>query len=73
MESQSANIELELPAAAKFSLEATAARGRTENEFGDSIQVEDRGKSTEMRGGSSSGPRIRLSTPRGAVSLKKIR
>jgi DUF4097 and DUF4098 domain-containing protein YvlB len=71
VESSGGNIELELPANAKFSLQATTSNGRADNEYGDAIKAEKRGNSADLRGGPG-GAQVRLSTKRGNVLVRKL-
>ncbi|HXG47738.1 MAG TPA: DUF4097 family beta strand repeat-containing protein, partial [Methylomirabilota bacterium] len=71
VECSGGNIELELPANARFQLQAATSNGRAENEFGPGIHVEQRKNAAEMKGGSG-GAQVRLSTKRGNITLKKL-
>ncbi|MBI3667828.1 MAG: DUF4097 family beta strand repeat protein [Acidobacteria bacterium] len=73
-ESHSGDIQLQVPAGARFSLEATTASGGVKNEYSESIKVVKQGKSAEMRGevaGSGAAAQVRLVTDRGAITIKK--
>jgi DUF4097 and DUF4098 domain-containing protein YvlB len=72
VESSGGNIELELPANARFQLQATTTNGQAENEFGAALKVERRGSTSEMRGGVAGGAQVRLSTKRGRVVVRKM-
>lgn len=72
VESSGGNIELELPANARFQLQATTTNGPAENEFGAALKVERRGSTSEMRGGVAGGAQVRLSTKRGRVVVRKM-
>lgn len=72
VESSGGNIELELPANARFQLQATTSNGQAENEFGTGIKVERRGSTSEMRGGAAGGAQVRLSTKRGRLVVRKM-
>ncbi len=72
VESSGGNIELELPANARFQLQATTSNGPAENEFGAALKVERRGSASEMRGGVAGGAQVRLATKRGRVVVRKI-
>ena len=72
VESSSGNIELELPANARFQLQASTANGPAANEFSSAIKVERRGSMSEMRGGVAGGAQVRLVTKRGRVAVRKL-
>lgn len=72
VESSGGNIELELPANARFQLQATTSNGPAENEFGAALKVERRGSTSEMRGGVAGGAQVRLATKRGRVVVRKM-
>jgi DUF4097 and DUF4098 domain-containing protein YvlB len=72
VESSGGNIELELPANARFQLQATTTNGQAENEFGAALKVERRGSTSEMRGGVAGGAQVRLTTKRGRVVVRKM-
>ncbi|MGH9722367.1 MAG: DUF4097 family beta strand repeat-containing protein [Bryobacteraceae bacterium] len=67
----SGNIDLTVPAAAKFDLTGSTDRGEIRNEFGDVLAVETFGRSAKIRGKVGQGPLITLSTARGTVTTRK--
>jgi DUF4097 and DUF4098 domain-containing protein YvlB len=69
--SRSGKIELVLPPQASFQLHATTERGEAINEFGPAIHSETEGHSTSLKGGTGSGPLIRINTHRGTVAIRK--
>jgi len=69
--SRSGNIELELPATAKFELKATTNRGEVHNEFGDPLQTQTEGKGGTIKGSVGQGPTITITTDRGSITVKK--
>ena len=74
-ESRSGNIELALPPNARFNLQAQAKNGRAENDFGDAVKIEDRGRTAEMSStaaGKGPGAQIQLSTERGNIVFRKL-
>jgi hypothetical protein len=69
--SRSGKIELVLPPQATFQLQATTERGEAINDFGPVIHSETEGHATSLKGGTGSGPLIRINTDRGTVSVRK--
>ena len=70
----SGNVELALPAAAKFDLTARTKRGEVRNDFGGTLQVEeesDKGRGAVLRGAVGSGPAITVNTERGGITITK--
>jgi hypothetical protein len=73
----SGDIELSLPAAAKFDLTASAARGAVTNEFGDPLTLETNGRrgrggrGSVLRGSAGGGPMVNVHTDRGNVIVRK--
>ncbi len=68
---RSGDIELALPAGAKFDLRASSARGDAENDYGDPLRVEDSGRGQTISGSTGGGPELRLDTGRGSISVRK--
>jgi hypothetical protein len=64
------DVELKLPAAAKFDLTATTSRGETYTDFGAPLHTERNGNGGDIRG-SSGGPVINLQTERGKMTVVK--
>ena len=64
------NIELVLPAEAKFDLVASTDKGEVRNDYGGSVKVDSEGRSATMKmpGG---GPSIHVSTARGTLTVRK--
>jgi hypothetical protein len=76
IETRSGNILLALPDGAKFELTAVAKRGGVENEYGDPLRVvaesgRDRDHAATLAGVVGQGPRIKLTTGRGTLTVRK--
>jgi DUF4097 and DUF4098 domain-containing protein YvlB len=67
---ETGNIDLKLPSAARFDLKVMTERGRAENGYGPPLRVEDDGRIATITGGQG-GPQLRLTTERGQVSVRK--
>jgi len=66
------NVDLILPAAAKFELSATTDKGEAGNDYGASIvQTGGDGRSARLKSVAEGGPMIHVNTARGAVRVKK--
>jgi len=68
---RSGDIELALPAGAKFDLRASTERGDAENDYGDPLRVEESGHGQIISGNTGGGPQLRLDTGRGSISVRK--
>jgi DUF4097 and DUF4098 domain-containing protein YvlB len=68
--SKSGDIELGIPAAAKFDLTATTARGELSNEFGSPLSTDQSGHGGTIRGGNG-GPTVNLRVDRGAITVRR--
>jgi len=72
---KSGNIELSMPAGAKYTMRASAKHGETENETGAQLQSENEGRGKNhdsvLTGSVGPGPQINLTTERGNITLKK--
>jgi DUF4097 and DUF4098 domain-containing protein YvlB len=64
------NIELALPAGARFDLNATSVRGEASNEFGDPLHLETSQHGGTLRG-SNGGATVELETQRGNLIVRK--
>jgi DUF4097 and DUF4098 domain-containing protein YvlB len=64
------DIELALPAGAKFDLNATSVRGEVSNDFGSPLHEESNKRGAALRG-SNGGPSVDLETVRGRISVRK--
>src|SRR5579864_2266931 len=67
---RSGDIDLGLPAGAKFDLKASTDRGEAHNDFGVPLTVEESNRGATIIG-NSGGPQIRLETGRGAVTARR--
>lgn len=65
------DIDLAMPAAAKFALRADVQKGEVTNDFGTVIQTDSAGRGASMRGSVGDGPAIVLNTDRGSVTVRK--
>ena len=63
-------IELALPASAKFDLTATSNRGSVLNEFGAPFKLEVTGRRGETLRGSNGGPPVNLSSETGQITVR---
>src|SRR6266849_5376711 len=68
---RSGDVDLALPAGAKFDLKASTDRGEVHNDFGPPLTVDDSHHGATIAGSSGSGPQMRLETGRGAVTVRK--
>ena len=69
--STSGNIELALPQAAKFALNASTERGEIQNDFGDSLRESSEGHGAKLAGTVGSGPDVDLVTTHGTITVRK--
>ncbi len=69
--SGSGDVELTLPAGAKFALEATSRRGELHNEYGAPLRLDEQRRGGSIRGSVGSGPSIVIHTERGSITLSK--
>ena len=67
---RSGDIDLALPAGAKFDLKASTDRGEAHNDFGTPLTVDESNRGATIVG-NSGGPQLRLETGRGAVTVRK--
>jgi DUF4097 and DUF4098 domain-containing protein YvlB len=65
------DITLSLPAAAKFDLTASTARGDVTNDFGPPIRSDSQGRGAELRGTVAGGPVVSVRTEHGQVVVRK--
>lgn len=65
----SGNIDLMLPAGAKFDLKASTDRGEVHNEYGAPLTVNPSRRGGEIVGNVAGGPPVRLSTDRGTINV----
>lgn len=67
----SGNIELSLPEAANFALNASTAKGEIENDFGDSLHESSSGRGAKLDGAVGTGPDVDLVTNHGTITVRK--
>jgi DUF4097 and DUF4098 domain-containing protein YvlB len=67
----SGDIELAVPASAKFDLNASTARGDITNDYGPPLRAESQGRGAELRGSAGGGASITLRSERGQVVVRK--
>jgi DUF4097 and DUF4098 domain-containing protein YvlB len=67
----SGDIELALPPAAKFDLRLTTVRGDAENDYGSPLTVQDEHRGAFITGSTGAGPQLRLETSHGKVTVRK--
>jgi DUF4097 and DUF4098 domain-containing protein YvlB len=65
------NVELAVPADARFELEGVTHRGGIENEFGAPLQVSSDGPRISVKGSTGKGAQITLRTDRGQIKIRK--
>jgi Putative adhesin len=66
------NMDLALPAQAKFELTATTDKGEVRNDYGPAVvTVGTEGRSPTMKSSTGGGPLIQVSTARGTVTVRK--
>jgi DUF4097 and DUF4098 domain-containing protein YvlB len=68
---RSGDIDLAVPAGAKFDLKASTDRGEVHNDYGPPLTVDDSHRGATIVGASGGGPQMRLETGRGAVTVRK--
>jgi DUF4097 and DUF4098 domain-containing protein YvlB len=69
--STSGNIELSLPEAAKFALNASTERGEVENDFGNALTEVSEGHGAKLEGTVGAGPDLNLVTNHGTITVRK--
>jgi hypothetical protein len=68
---RSGDITVALAPGSKFDLKASTHRGDAENEYGESLHVEESGRGNTIQGSTGGGPQLRLETDRGSVTVRK--
>ena len=68
---RSGDIDLALPAEAKFDLKVSTDRGEVHNDFGGPLKVEETNHGGIIAGGNG-GPSVRLETARGSATVRKL-
>lgn len=72
IKTRSGDVELAVPAAARFRLRATTDRGEAVNEFDPRLRVDQSDRKGVIEGSLGAGPEIRLETGRGRVIVRKL-
>jgi DUF4097 and DUF4098 domain-containing protein YvlB len=67
---RSGNIDLALPANAKFDLSATTSRGEASNDFGAPLRADDEGRGSAVKG-SNGGATVTIHSDHGDVTVRK--
>jgi len=67
----SGDIDLALPPAAKFDLRLSTDRGDAENDYGAPLKEEEQGHGTVISGVQGAGPQLRLTTNHGHITVRK--
>jgi len=70
-ETRSGNVELALPAGAKFDLSATTSRGEASNDYGAPLRADEEGRGAAVKGSISGGATVTIHTDRGEVTVRK--
>ncbi|HUS08039.1 MAG TPA: DUF4097 family beta strand repeat-containing protein [Bryobacteraceae bacterium] len=68
---RSGDIDVAVPAAAKFDLRASVSRGEIQNEFGDVLRSTTEGRGATLKGSTGDGPALVFMTERGTVIVRK--
>ena len=69
---RSGSIEVALPSAAQFTLNAGTDRGNLTNDFSDKLKEENEHGGGKLTGALGTGPEIRLQTGRGDLTVRKV-
>jgi hypothetical protein len=70
---RSGNIELAVPAAAHFALNANTENGEIDNQFGDGLKETADGRGARLEGSIGSGPDVNLVTQHGSITVRKAK
>jgi DUF4097 and DUF4098 domain-containing protein YvlB len=68
---ENGNVELAIPAAAKFNLRAQVQKGEVHNDFGDALRTSDEERGAVLTGGVGEGAPITVMNRRGSISVRK--
>ena len=68
---RSGNIEMALPVAAKFALNAATGNGEIHNQFGDGLTERSEGRGAKLDGSVGDGPDVSLITQHGNITVRK--
>ena len=69
-QTRSGNVDLAIPANAKFDLSATTSHGEINNDFGAPLRMEEQGRGSALRG-SNGGATVTLHSDHGDVTVRK--
>lgn len=67
----SGDIDLAIPPAARFDLRLSTAHGEAENDYGSPLQLQQDRRGATISGSVGSGPQLRLSTDHGKITVRK--
>jgi DUF4097 and DUF4098 domain-containing protein YvlB len=68
---RSGDLDLALPAGARFDLKASTDRGEVHNDYGLPLTIDESHRGGTIAGVSGGGPQVRLETGRGALTIRK--
>lgn len=68
---RSGNIELAMPQAATFAIDATTDHGEISNDFSGSLRERTEGRGAKLDGSIGAGPAVKLETDRGTINIRK--
>jgi len=72
VKTRSGNVELALPASAKFQMSAVTDRGEIENDFGGGLTLDPSGQGSSLKGAvAGGGAAIAINTHRGQITVRK--
>lgn len=71
-QTESGDIEMALPAQARFTLHAETKRGEATNDFDPKLTVKEEDRGAVITGALGGGPDIKLSTRRGGLTVRKM-
>ncbi len=72
VEDHSGNIELALPPAAQFAINAETKNGEIDNQFGDVLRESSSGHGAQLEGEVGHGPDVKMITRRGNINVRKV-
>lgn len=68
---RSGNIELAVPSAARFALNAGTDNGDIDNQFGDGLKETSEGRGARLEGSIGNGPDLNLTTQHGSITIRR--
>ena len=68
---RSGEVTLAVPEKSAFTLNARAARGEVQNDFGSELQSESSGHQSTLKGRTGNGPEIEIASERGNINVRK--